>query len=284
MSTESLQKLGLTILGLGAAGYLVLNLYSQPLATYRRIEPIRTFLRRALAHDSVALATQVGDEQPIRWVLEAMRLDSAAVREWAESRPGVTSTHRGDTLWVTLRRPGSTDRCSPLYPLAAGFLEGPRGLRLIHLSSSCPGEVFPALDADCPKYWLGTWEYRQRAGDGYDNEGERLELSCKSGALQGLYYGLEREGEHGLFYTLVEMTDLKINPEGELSFTVPERELFHARPKDPQEGGRKKLQSAGLTRDELHMHGKIKAGTIILTCTSKSGSCPEEVMVFHPNP
>jgi hypothetical protein len=63
------------------------------------------------------------------------------VREWAESRPGVTSTHRGDTLWVTLRRPGSTDRCSPLYPLAAGFLEGPRGLRLIHLSSSCPSHT-----------------------------------------------------------------------------------------------------------------------------------------------
>jgi hypothetical protein len=284
MSTESLQKLGLTILGLGAAGYLVLNLYSQPLATYRRIEPIRTFLRRALAHDSIALATQVGDEQPVRWVLEAMRLDSAAVREWAESRPGVTSTHRGDTLWVTLRRPGSTDRCSPLYPLAAGFLEGPGALRLIHLSSSCPSDAFRAADADCPGHWLGTWEYRQRAGDGYDKEGERLELGCKSGALQGLYYGLEREGEHGLFYTLVEMTDLRISPGGELSFTVPERELFHARPKDPQEVGRKKLQSAGLTRDELHMHGKIKAGTIILTCTSKSGSCPEEVMVFHPSP
>jgi len=141
MSTESLQKLGLGLLGLGAAAYLGLNLYSQPLATYRRIEPIRTFLSRALAHDSVALAMQAGGEQPVRWVLEAMRMDSAAVREWAESRPRVTSTHRGDTLWVTLRRPGSTDRCSPLYPLAAGFLEEPEGPRLIHLSSSCPSHV-----------------------------------------------------------------------------------------------------------------------------------------------
>jgi hypothetical protein len=47
MSTESLQKLGLGLLGLAAAGYLGLNLYSQPLATYRQIEPIRTFLSRA---------------------------------------------------------------------------------------------------------------------------------------------------------------------------------------------------------------------------------------------
>ena len=141
MSTASLLKLGLGLLGLGAAGYLGLNLYSQPLATYRQIEPIRTFLSRALVHDSVALFTQAADVQPVRWVREAMRLDSVAVREWAESRPIVTSTHRGDTLWVTLRRPGSTDRCSPLYPLAAGFLEGPRGLRLIHLSSSCPSHA-----------------------------------------------------------------------------------------------------------------------------------------------
>ena len=117
MSAASLQKLGLGLLGLGAAGYLGLNLYSQP------------------------LATQAADAQPVRWVREAMRLDSVAVREWAESRPIVTSTHRGDTLWVTLRRPGGTDRCSPLYPLAAGFLEGSRGLRLIHLSSSCPSHA-----------------------------------------------------------------------------------------------------------------------------------------------
>ena len=102
MSTASLLKPGLGLLGLGAAGYLGLNLYSQPLATYRQIEPIRTFLSRALVHDSVALATQAADAQPVRWVREAMRLDSVAVREWAESRPIVTSSHRGDTLWVTL--------------------------------------------------------------------------------------------------------------------------------------------------------------------------------------
>jgi hypothetical protein len=284
MPIESLQKLGLVLLGLGATGYLGLNLYSQPLATYRQIEPIRTFLSRALAHDSVALAAQAGDEQPVRWVLEAIRLDSAAVREWAESRPRVTSTHRGDTLWVTLRRPGSTDRCSPLYPLAAGFLERPQGLRLVHLSSSCPSGVLRSPGAECLGHWLGTWEYRQRAGDGYDTEGERLELSCTGGSLQGLYHGLEREGEHGLFYTLVEMTDLKISPEGELSFRVPERELFHTRPKDPQEVGGKKLRSAGFTRDELHMHGRIKAGMITLTCTANSSSCPEGLMVFRKGP
>jgi hypothetical protein len=94
-------------------------------------------LRHALAGDSAALVAEAG-EQPIHWVLTAIRVDSAAIREWAESRPRVTSTRRRDTLWVTLRRPGSTEQCSPLYPLTAGFLEERGDLRLIHLSSLCP--------------------------------------------------------------------------------------------------------------------------------------------------
>jgi hypothetical protein len=133
-----LSKIALAVGGLGAAGYLVLSVYSQPLATYRKIEPVRRFLNHALAHDSAGLAAQAGSEQPIRWVLAAMSQDSVAVREWAESQPRVTSTRRGDTLWVTLRRPGSTERCSPLYPLTAQWLVQRERMRLIHLSSLCP--------------------------------------------------------------------------------------------------------------------------------------------------
>jgi len=137
MSSDLLPKVALTAVAFGAAGYLAFSLYSQPRAAYRHIEPVRSFLRHALASDSAALAKEATD-QPIRWVGEAIRLDSAAVREWAESRPRVTSIERRDTLWVTLRRPGSTHRCSPLYPLTAGFLEQRGEPRLVHLSSSCP--------------------------------------------------------------------------------------------------------------------------------------------------
>jgi len=137
MPADLLPKVVLTAAGLGIAGYLAFGLYSQPRAKYRLVEPVRTFLNHALAGDSAALAAEAG-EQPIRWVSTAIRVDSLAIREWAESRPRVTSTRRSDTLWVTLRRPGSTEQCSPLYPLTAGFLEERRELRLIHLSSSCP--------------------------------------------------------------------------------------------------------------------------------------------------
>jgi hypothetical protein len=137
MPADLLPKVAVTAVGVGIAGYLAFNLYSQPRADYEQMEPVRTFLRQALAGDSAALAEKA-DEQPIQWVRTAIYLDSAAVREWAESRPRVTSIERHDTLWVTLRRPGSTERCSPLYPLGAGFLGKGPDRRLVHLSSGCP--------------------------------------------------------------------------------------------------------------------------------------------------
>jgi hypothetical protein len=138
MPGELLPRLALVAVVLGTAGYFGLGRYSQPRATYDQIEPVRAFLRSALTHDSAGLAAQAGDEQPTHWALEAVRLDSAAILEWVNSRPGVRSTRRGDTAWVTLRRSGSTERCSFLHPLTARFLDKPDGRRLVHLSSSCP--------------------------------------------------------------------------------------------------------------------------------------------------
>jgi hypothetical protein len=130
-------KAALAALCLGIAGYLASTKYSQPSRTYRQMEPVREFLEAALAGDSARLAASA-DEQPIDWVRSAVRVDSAAVREWAESRPYVSSVSRGDSSWVTLRRFGSTRRCSPLYPLTATFLEHGAERRLVHLASSCP--------------------------------------------------------------------------------------------------------------------------------------------------
>jgi hypothetical protein len=158
----------------------------------------------------------------------------------------------------------------------------------LHLSPAEPVPVAQStivgLVAVCPTGWTGRWEYRQKAGDGYDEEGERLELSCRAGSLAGVYHGLEREGEHGLFYTLTEVRDLKLSPEGELSFTVPGRALFYRPPATLQEVEQKKLASAGFTRDELRMKGRLQGKTLGLSCTSESISCPEDVMVFRRAP
>jgi len=99
--------------------------------------------------------------------------------------------------------------------------------------------------------------------------------------MRGLYFGLERAGEHGLFYTLVEMKDLKVTSDGALWFLVPERELFSERPRNIEEIRQKKVTWAGVTRDTLVMRGRLERGNLYLTCTSTAGLCPDKVMMFR---
>jgi hypothetical protein len=99
--------------------------------------------------------------------------------------------------------------------------------------------------------------------------------------MRGLYFGLEREGEHGLFYTVVQLADLMLAPNGDLGFIVPGRELFHERPKSLEEAEQKRSASAGVTRDELRLRGRLQQGNLVLGCTSTGYSCPEDLMVFR---
>lgn len=141
--------------------------------------------------------------------------------------------------------------------------------------------VASSQGAPCDRRYLGSWEYRQAAGAGFDAEGERLELGCSGGAMRGLYFGLERAGEHGLFYTLVEMKEVTVAPDGALSFLVPERELYSERPRNLEEIRLKKVTWAGVTRDTLVMRGRLERGSLYLTCTSINGQCPDKVMMFR---
>lgn len=139
----------------------------------------------------------------------------------------------------------------------------------------------PASPGPCDSRYVGMWEYRQAAGAGFDPEGERLEFTCKNASMQGLYFGLERAGEHGLFYTLVEMRDVTVAPDGALSFLVGERELFSERPKSLDDIRQKKVTWSGVTRDTLVMRGRIERGNLYLTCTSTAQLCPDKVMMFR---
>ena len=128
---------------------------------------------------------------------------------------------------------------------------------------------------------VGTWEYRQAAGKDVDAEGERLEVARVDGRLQGVYFGLEREGEHGLFYTAVPMRNLKVGRSGEVSFTVPARDLFSTRPRTLQQAETEKSRSSGFTRDELSLEGVLQGDRLTLRCVSTRPSCPDRAMVFQ---
>lgn len=129
---------------------------------------------------------------------------------------------------------------------------------------------------------LGQWEYRQAnraSATGYDPEGERIQFIRTDSGVVGFYFGLEREGEHGLFYSAVDVTHLTLSESGEVVFVVPGRHLYTERPvavrkTDP-------ATSAGHDGMELHFRGWIGEGHLVLQCTTKGGNCPDARMEFR---
>lgn len=132
--------------------------------------------------------------------------------------------------------------------------------------------------------FLGSWEYRQRNSSsptGYDNQGEILKLIQVCGVIKGFYFGLERTGEHGLWYTLVEIQYVKVSEDGRITFMVPARNLYRDRPDSLKDIETLRNTSTGFTRTELKFQGQLKNNDLILHCISEPSECPEEVMVFR---
>ncbi len=128
--------------------------------------------------------------------------------------------------------------------------------------------------------YIGKWEYRQvnpRSLTGYDMEGERLELVRSGSSVVGRYFGLERMGEEGLYYTATAVTKLTLR-DSVLSFVIPARSLYTKRPASLQDA--KKMKETGITRHQLTMTGRLVDGHLRLGCTSEPGECPENLMVF----
>jgi predicted GH43/DUF377 family glycosyl hydrolase len=138
----------------------------------------------------------------------------------------------------------------------------------------------PAAPVPCDARFLGTWEYRQAAGAAFDDQGERLEFTCTGGTMGGLYFGLERAEEHGLFYTLVEMKDVRLTEGSGISFLVGERELFSQRPRSLDDIRQKRVTWSGVTRDTLVMRARLELGNLVVRCASTARLCPDNVMVF----
>ena len=118
----------------------------------------------------------------------------------------------------------------------------------------------------------GRWRYLQPP----DAEGEVLELRVSSGQWIGIMNGLERMGEHGLYYYVVEVESLEVTPGGAVRFAVGERTLFRRRPPLSRLGEIR--DDAGLARDRLRFAGRLEALDLVLRCI---GSCPDTVLRFQ---
>ena len=161
-------------------------------------------------------------------------------------------------------------------PLRRRVPRGRAALLAVALAAAVPPAQRPALE--------GTWEYRQANSarpQGVDAEGERLVIArAADGTLTAQYFGLEREGEHGLFYTAVEATAVGATDAGGITLTVPARQLHRTRPRSLTHA--RALESAGQTRELLTFSARLHAdGTLVAACTAAPGACPDATMVFR---
>ncbi|MFC1581088.1 cytochrome c oxidase assembly factor Coa1 family protein [Thermodesulfobacteriota bacterium] len=131
--------------------------------------------------------------------------------------------------------------------------------------------------------FLGTWEYRQKNSSptGYDNQGEILVLMRVGESVRGLYFGLERTGDHGLYYTLVEIEDIALSRDGKIAFKVPARTLYPERPISLRDIEKQKNAHSGFTRIELLFQGQLENGELVLRCIAGPTDCPEDIMAFR---
>ena len=120
---------------------------------------------------------------------------------------------------------------------------------------------------------VGRWQYVQPP----DSQGEILDISLNGNRYRGIMNGLERTGDHGLFYYVVEVSDLSVDPDGSIRFTVGPRSYFRKRP------GLSILGTpgdSGGTKESMHFSGRLQGSELVLECRSPADYCPDTTLRF----
>jgi len=144
--------------------------------------------------------------------------------------------------------------------------------------------IFPATVNKNLNSFVGVWEYRQEnsgSKSGYDSEGEKIEFKLENNQLSGTYFGVEREGEHGIFYSVVKLKNIIFTEDNKINFIVPERDLFSKRPKNINEATKNKENNNGFTRSTLQYSGTIRNDVLWLVCKTDYGNCPADSLDFY---
>jgi hypothetical protein len=133
--------------------------------------------------------------------------------------------------------------------------------------------LVPFVASGASPEFAGRWEYIQPP----DREGEVLDLWESGSRYRGIMNGLERAGEHGLFYFVVEVQKLNISTESTISFVVGERSFFARR---PSLSVLDVTGDSGHARDLMRFEGRLDGADLVLRCSGSGGSCPAEIMRF----
>ena len=159
----------------------------------------------------------------------------------------------------------------------------PRLLEIAALVAFAVLVALPGCDAGATEVGpmlAGRWQYVQPP----DPEGEVLDLIAFSGRWRGIMNGLERAGEHGLYYYVAEVENIEVAPDGAIRFEVGERTLHSRRPAISSLAAARDAGAAGVVRDRMRFTGRVEAGDLVLRCVDPGGSCPDSTLRFRRMP
>jgi hypothetical protein len=142
-------------------------------------------------------------------------------------------------------------------------------LLTVHVAATLAGPPEPGL--------IGRWQYLQPP----DREGEVLDFSYSAGRWHGVMNGLERAGEHGLFYYVVAVGNLAVESNGGIRFEIGERAFHSKRPALSRLGGQ---GGGGFARSRMRFSGRLEGGDLVLRCEDNDGSCPDSILRFKKMP
>ena len=139
------------------------------------------------------------------------------------------------------------------------------------LSGACQAQ---ALQRPLASSIVGRWQYIQSP----DSEGEVLDIVISGDRYIGIMNGLERAGEHGLFYYVVKVSHFVITIDGKIRFVVGPR-LFHRQ--RPALSTLDAKGDGGGTQERMVFSGRLEGAELLLQCSDRGASCPDSVLRFR---
>ncbi len=125
---------------------------------------------------------------------------------------------------------------------------------------------------------IGIYEYKTPE----QSENHYLVIDTLNGEYNGLYFGTEDSGGHGVFFYGNEMENLKVK-NGKISFEIGKRKLYETTRFRIVKNRRnlEKDSTSGVSKGQLKYNGEITKSGIKVNCESEFGDCWENEMNFE---
>ena len=125
---------------------------------------------------------------------------------------------------------------------------------------------------------IGIYEYKTLD----QSENHYIVIDTINGKYNGIYFGTEDSGGHGIAFYGNEMENLKIESE-KISFEIGKRDLYETTRYRivKHERDIEKDSTSGVSKGQLEYSGEISKSGFKLNCESEYGYCWESEMYFE---